>query len=194
MLGSVKLFNKKKHNKPTGGTKKYIEQEDEAKSDSDSDEYQTIYSEQINKTRQPTKRHRYKPRNYTTHRPVQSTRRIRKSPYMEQEYRRQWDENLIFKENRGRRYSSERPFSSQQNPVYWQSYEARSALVDQGQPYNQSYYSPVQSGSRNVERQTSPVLLVGKKASGKSKISWLKKHKLGIANCGEQWKKFVLEN
>ncbi|XP_072943582.1 uncharacterized protein [Epargyreus clarus] len=197
MLGSVKLFNKKKQNKTKDSTKKYMEQEEEdEKSDSDSDEYQTIYSEQINKTRRPNKRHRYKPRSYTTYKPAQGPKRNRRSPYMEQEYRRQWDENLIFKENRGRRYSSERPFSVQQNPVYWQNYEARSALVDHGQPhYTQTYYNPTQAGSRRVEQQTSPVNLVGKKlANAKSKISWLKKRKLGMANCGTQWKKFVLEN
>lgn len=195
MLGSVKLFNKKKQNKPIGNAKQYIEPEDDEKSDSDSDGYQTIYSEKVNTTHRP-KRHQYKPRNHTTHRPVQSTRRNRESPYMEQEYRRQWDENLIFKENRGRRYSSERPYSYQQTPVYWQNYEARSALVDHGRAYSQTY-NPNETGSRRVEKQTSPVNLVGKIAeskNAKSKISWLKKHKLGIANCGEQWKKFVLES
>ncbi|XP_050344958.1 uncharacterized protein LOC126769960 [Nymphalis io] len=173
MLKSVNLFKKKKS----------MPAEKEA---SDSDDYETIYSEKSAKV---------SPKVYKKVKTVvpYDRARTKRSPYMEQEYRRHWNEGIAFREQRENICSSERPNLTNSNPIrtrplYWTDIEARSAFVDHNMPYQ----CRINDATSHVEEGMSPQNVV-QKGGNKERLGWLKKHKLGI-NCGEQWKKFILES
>ncbi|XP_046965264.1 uncharacterized protein LOC124533792 [Vanessa cardui] len=172
MLKSVNLFKKKK-GMPT---------EREA---SDSDDYETVYSEKSANV--PPKRYR---KVKTT---AQYDRaRTKQSPYLEQEYRRQWNEGLAFREQRESICSSERPNVTHSNqiptrPLYWTDFEARNASVYQKTPNQFRINDSVRQNEIGIQQNEV------KNGKYKERLGWLKKHKLGI-KCGEQWKKFILES
>ncbi|CAK1582353.1 unnamed protein product [Parnassius mnemosyne] len=134
VLQTVNIFKKRKPEKMV----------DESESEESGSDYQTIYSYKTYKDlKQPITRTFQQPATKQRHlKPiVQPDREIRKdvqenrrrSPYMEQEYRRYWDEKLMFHENQSPVHSSERSFPglsrSPQSPVFWRGYEARSAII-----------------------------------------------------------------
>ncbi|PZC79401.1 hypothetical protein B5X24_HaOG216396 [Helicoverpa armigera] len=151
---------------------------------SDSDDYQTVYSQRIEKT----VRNRGRPQNIPkrkTHSKIsykQMYQRERspdkkRAPYMEQEYRRYWDEHLMFHDNR-QKFSSDRLYSDQTTPhksAYYQTYEARRSLAQ----------SPGTMNNSNENK-------LDAKSAAKG-LAWLKKHKMGV-HCGDQWKKLILES
>lgn len=128
-----------------------------------------------------------------------------RSPYMEQEYRRCFDEKLTFHDNHHRKSSTREP-PPPIRPVYYQKVETRSALVDHYTPrtevrqnsrginakskkrYTSRNHSNQEENSPSVQCNTPKrVSIVPPEA-----ISWLEKHKLGI-HCGKQWKKLILD-
>ncbi|XP_022836383.1 uncharacterized protein LOC111363760 isoform X2 [Spodoptera litura] len=186
MLKSVKLFKVKEKPKQMS-----VRSESEEESTSDSDDYQTVYSQKIEKSvKNPYRPHNLPKRK--THSKIsykQLYQRDRspekkRSPYMEQEYRRYWDERLMFQNNRARR-SSERMYSDLTNGYHarYQTYEARSALMEP------------KTMSPKTGRQTNRVVNSENKLKGSSKGKpWLRIHKPGIhCGCGEAWKKKLLE-
>ncbi|KAJ8725352.1 hypothetical protein PYW08_003535 [Mythimna loreyi] len=187
MFKSVKLFKNKE--KP----KKRVEKsESEDETTSDSDDYQTVYSQKIEKNSRQRSRPSYLPKR-RTHSKIsykQAYQRDRspekkRSPYMEQENRRYWDEKLMF-QNKRPRYS-EGQYSSQstpQRPAYYQSYETRPVLVETN---TQSSRAEPKINKEN-ENLNKSILKPASKG-----MAWLKKHKMGV-HCGEQWKKFILES
>lgn len=124
----------------------------------------------------------------------------RRTPYMEQEYRRYFDEKLTFHDDQYTRSSSREP-APQRRPVYYQKVEARTALVDHFNQRNcMQAYPRIESKSvkqyRNLNQESHTrvksniperVSIVPPKA-----ITWLEKHKLGV-HCGKQWKKLILD-
>ncbi|KAJ8723013.1 hypothetical protein PYW07_004193 [Mythimna separata] len=187
MFKSVKLFKTKE--KP----KKRVEKsESEEEVSSDSDDYQTVYSQKIEKnSRQRSRPHNLPKRR--THSKIsykQAYQRDRspekkRSPYMEQENRRHWEEKLMFQTRRPR--YSERQYSSHSTPhrPYYQSYEARPVLVEPGTHVAKTE-PKINRGNETINKS------ILKPAASKG-MAWLKKHKMGI-HCGEQWKKFILES
>lgn len=189
MLKSVKLF--KSRQKPRSNPKRVEKPESEEETTSDSDDYQTIYSQKVEKNLT----HRSRPHNLPkrkTHSKIsykqvyqrERSPEKKRSPYMEQEYRRYWDEKLMFKNNNPR-HSSERNYSEQsssQKPPYYRTYEARSVLVEPT--------AVVPTTEPRTDRRTSQSQ-PGRRAASKG-VAWLKKHKMGI-HCGPQWKKLILE-
>lgn len=166
MLKSVKLFRTKKH-----GSQKRFDKED---AESDSDDYETIYSKQS--TTPPPPKLRKIPRKYAKNNNLPEVRR--KKPYLEQEYRRQWNENLTFHDQT--HFSNDNQYArNYKNTPYWTNYEARNVIVE-----TPNYMSP-----RPSSNEKSPKINVKRK----DKLKWLKNHKLGL-KCGEQWKNFILEN
>ncbi|KAJ0180234.1 hypothetical protein K1T71_003638 [Dendrolimus kikuchii] len=182
---------------------------------SDSEDYQTIYSHKVEKVSQPrtnrnSKRAHSKIVYARNHNREKHSDRYNRTPYMEQEYRRHWNEKLMFNE-RARRYSSEQPFSAEPRtrPVYYQNYEARSVMVDpklcasgrlrQIPTNNMHYRASSNHGNLDwprcqIERNLSKDTAARKspdKVTAKG-LAWFKKHKMGL-HCGEQWKKFLLE-
>lgn len=177
ILKSVKLFKKKKQTRD----------EEEA---SDSDDYETIYSE---KSAKISPRH-HETKEYIKYRNFDPNYRNRseRSPYLEQEYRRQWNERLAFREQESK-CTSERPVSRHSSinharPVYWNNYEARSAIVNHKLPNQLKAVDPPKRIKQDTLQKNESV-----KKINKGGLGWLKKHKLGI-NCGEQWKKLIFEN
>jgi hypothetical protein len=184
MFQSVKLFstkNKKKAEQPE-------ENETENESDDESDDYQTIYR------KEPTKDTRYPTTTRTvTRSKTQPQNRNQdmheRLPYMEQEYRRYWNEKLAFHEKQRRHSKATRSRDTRRtpDPVYWQNYEARSALIGQNRDGSRTpRYSSRKFIPPPSRRTSGPKLNVATKG-----LSWLKKHK---PQCGEQWKKFILES
>lgn len=168
MLKSVKLFRNKKHE-----SQKRFETVDV---ESDSEDYETVYSKQSTIPPQQ-KLHKY-PRKYTKVHNFSENRR--KKPYLEQEYRRQWNENLAFHNN----LPNEDQFPrNNRNTPFWTSYEARNVTVDNKSKYMNPLPQTLPTNAKIPETTEKP----------KEKLNWLKKHKLGL-KCGEQWKNFILEN
>ncbi|CAH2086935.1 unnamed protein product [Euphydryas editha] len=178
MFKSVKLFKKKKQTR-------------DEKDASDSDDYETIYSEKsvkvsprsYNEAKYYTKSRKYD---------LNDKNRAIRSPYLEQEYRRHWNERLTFREQESK-CTSERPVSrhssiNRAKPVYWNNYEARSAIVNHELPNHLTVMNPPKRVKQNNLQKNESVKKFNHRGLG-----WLKKHKFGI-NCGEQWKKFILEN
>lgn len=187
---------------------------------SDSEDYQTIYSHKVGKnTRskpnrmQSTSRSKAYPRK-------QQNREIsegyRRAPYMEQEYRRHWNEKLMFKDQE-QRYSSLQPYSSERRrrrPVYNPNYEARSVFIEPRFNIPKVYRrSPVAENiGHNVSlshdaRRERPGYQQGgtsniagietvqtKEPPGKigKRLAWLKKQKMGV-HCGQEWKNLILQ-
>ncbi|XP_045785546.1 uncharacterized protein LOC123881044 [Maniola jurtina] len=192
MFNSVKMFKKRK-------TDQKIQSESEASGASDSDDYETIYSGRTAVLQPKNHRRSYQHQTYTKGRfeeqnalrPIHG--KGRRSPYLEQEYRRQWNERLMFNKQE-RKYSSERRISKpspleNSQPVYWTNYDARSVLVDN----KRSPLKYVNSKAKTNElKRDSLEKLNGGTTRMKENRGWFKKHK--VVNCGEQWKKFVLEN
>ncbi|KAG6461033.1 uncharacterized protein LOC115450668 [Manduca sexta] len=127
------LFNRNKKKKDTKA-------ETEAESESSDSDYQTVYSQKINMPKRKdhrTQRSRAHSKLHSrrSRQAQRSPERPKRTPYMEQEYRRLWNEKLMFQNTRPR-YSSEKPVTrettprSRQRPVYYRNYEARSVLVD----------------------------------------------------------------
>uniref|UniRef100_A0A2A4J3L4 Uncharacterized protein n=1 Tax=Heliothis virescens TaxID=7102 RepID=A0A2A4J3L4_HELVI len=161
--------------------------ESEEETTSDSDDYQTVYSQRIEKTVRNRGRSQNIPKRKThskisykqTYQRERSPEKKR-SPYMEQEYRRYWDEHLMFHDNR-QKISSDRLHSDHTTPqksAYYQTYETRRALAQH------KSHSP-----RALNYSNENKLEASSAAKG---LAWLKKHKMGI-HCGEQWKKLLLE-
>ncbi|XP_026501651.2 uncharacterized protein LOC113404811 [Vanessa tameamea] len=174
MLKSVNLFKKKKE-MPT------------EKEVSDSDDYETVYSEKSANV----STNRYK--KVKTLAPYDRAR-TKRSPYLEQEYRRQWNEGLAFRKQRESICSSERPnvhipHSNQipTRPLYWTDFEARNASVYHKTPTQYRVNDATRQNEIGIQQN------VVKNGKNKERLGWLKKHKLGV-NCGEQWKKFILES
>ncbi|CAG5011194.1 unnamed protein product [Parnassius apollo] len=153
---------------------------DESESEESGSDYQTIYSYKTYKDlKQPITRKIQKPITKQVHlKPmVQPVREIRKdvqenrrrSPYMEQEYRRYWDEKLMFHENQSPVRSSERSFPglsrSPQSPVFWRGYEARSAILQT--PHRHTKIHQERSKTSQTVRNERTGL----------KLEWLKKQK-----------------
>lgn len=178
MLKSVKLFHKKKENQE--------QRPERGEEESDSDDYETIYSYRSAAPTNPRRR-RKKRRNYSKIQSLHENRRERERPYLEQEYRRQWAEGLTFHEDPNK-ITPEKHFpqqNSKQKP-YWKNYEARSVIVDNNVANNKNLVHDSYGNNDNnvaIQNDTKP----------KDKLGWLKKHNLGI-KCGEQWKNFILEN
>lgn len=188
MFKSVKLFKTKEKPKKTDEKERT---ESEKETTSDSDDYQTVYSQKIEKNQRHRSRAHYLPKR-KTHSKIsykQAYQRDRspekkRSPYMEQEYRRYWDEKLMF-QNKRPRYSER--YSGQSTPhksAYYHSYEARPVLVGP--------QTHVAKNEPKITKENDTVNRSKLKTTSKG-MAWLKKHKLGI-QCGEQWKKFVLES
>lgn len=187
MFKSVKLFKPKEKLK-----RKDSISESEADTSSDSDDYQTIYSQKIEKNLKHRNRAHNLPKRKThskisykqTYQRDRSPEK-RKSPYMEQEYRRYWNERLMFHDNK-LRHSSER-YSEETPPPrsdYYRTYEARSAVVEPKIPHIPKP-EPRRRRLIREDDKTEPKLPT-------KGLAWLKKHKMGI-HCGEQWKKLILE-
>lgn len=174
MFKTVKLFKKKKDIKQ-------FEDEDERADGSESDDYETVYSEKVNK---PPVHVKFRPKNVIQFsKPPMNANfaRTKRTPYMEQEYRRQWNEHLMFNGDRNARRPIYKPRTAE-HPAFWQEYETRSA-------FTKPQYS---IASEKVDRETESTVQTDK-TNLKDKLAWLKKHKMGI-KCGEQWKKFILES
>ncbi|CAG9783464.1 unnamed protein product [Diatraea saccharalis] len=200
--GPFKLFKSKPKKKEE---EIQVENETEEDSEGESDDYQTIYSHnEVNRARHhfpypvrsPIKeKGRYR-KPLPRHIRDMNQERQRRSPYLEQEYRRQWDEKLMFHENQHRR-SSEDPRSNESdprkiNPKYWRDYQAMSARVNRNRLVDAAVTPSVPFHTMNrgltlrIPRRSS-----GPKVKTTPKtIAWLKKHK--PACCG-QWKKLILE-
>ncbi|XP_059061245.1 uncharacterized protein LOC131854130 [Achroia grisella] len=191
MFNSVKFFkNKNKKEKAIQNVNEYEQESDM----NESDEYETIYSQKIDRTTpvssQVRKKAPHSKISYSRQMRDRNQERFRRLPYMEQEYRRQWNERLMFQEQQ-RQFSSDRMYSKETNrykeqPMYCRNYEARSALVDQNiSPYQQreanERYTKTLQNERNAKRV---------KTKG---LTWLTKRKLGL-QCGEQWKKLIIDS
>ncbi|XP_035437155.2 uncharacterized protein LOC118267329 isoform X1 [Spodoptera frugiperda] len=181
MLKSVKLFKVKE--KPKQMSERT---ESEVESTSDSDDYQTVYSQKIEKSvKNPSRPHNMPKRK--THSKI-SYKQIyqrdrspekKRSPYMEQEYRRYWDERLMFQDNRARR-SSERMYSdlTKAHHAHYHTYEARSALIE-----------PKSMNPKHEQKSNRVVNSDNKLKAASKGMPWLRKNKTGIhCGCGEQWK------
>lgn len=181
MLKSVKLFKVKE--KPKQMSERT---ESEEESTSDSDDYQTVYSQKIEKSvKNPSRPHNMPKRK--THSKI-SYKQIyqrdrspekKRSPYMEQEYRRYWDERLMFQDNRARR-SSERMYSdlTKAHHAHYHTYEARSALIE-----------PKSMNPKHEQKSNRVVNSDNKLKAASKGMPWLRKNKTGIhCGCGEQWK------
>lgn len=186
MLKSVKLF------KPKEKQKKWVEKYDsEEVTTSDSDDYQTVYSQKIekhprirNRIHNLPKRKIHSKISYNKSYQRDKSPDKKRSPYMEQEYRRYWDESLMFQNDRPR-HSSERQSSvTPHKPAYYRSYEARTAFVQPGT--NNRKTEP------SIRRENAKERKFNVRPASKG-MAWLKKQKMGI-RCGEQWKKFILES
>ncbi|XP_004921569.2 uncharacterized protein LOC101735536 [Bombyx mori] len=129
----MNMFNKKK-------TDDKIKAQSETES-SDSDDYQTVYSHKDEKPRRTQRRviQISKQPHSKIVRPKRSRNfaenKNKRKPYMEQEYRRRWNEKIMF-ENEKIRHSSEQPFwwettkRPKYEPIYRQNVEARSVFVE----------------------------------------------------------------
>lgn len=93
----------------------------------------------------------------------------RQSPYMEQEYRRYWDEKLMFNENKSPIHFSEKSYSGREpdEALFWRGYEARSAVLKKrlSKTFREQYRVP----------RHEP-LPVPRERTG-LKLEWLKKQK-----------------
>lgn len=124
-----------------------------------------------------------------------------RTPYMEQEYRRYFDEKLTFHDSQ-RQMASIRESAPRGRSVYFQKVEARSALVDHFNQRNEfrqtsprsETTSTKQYRNQNQESDARVKAPFPEKASivPPTAITWLEKHKLGM-HCGKQWKKLILE-
>ncbi|XP_028158307.1 uncharacterized protein LOC114351334 isoform X2 [Ostrinia furnacalis] len=210
MFKSVKLFNGKSKNKQKVEEQVQVSPTDDVddESDGNSDDYQTIYSQRVERrpryvphvVRSPYRLKAHSKISYSRHMRDRNQERKR-PPYMEQEYRRHWNEKLMFHENR-HRYSSDSPYSKDtprhtRNPAYWQNYEARSALVNNTQMITPRAPEPnvrTPITREDILRSVNDASINIPKANAATKgLAWLKRHKLGI-RCGDQWKKFILES
>ncbi|XP_022124391.2 uncharacterized protein LOC110999579 [Pieris rapae] len=146
----------------------------ETSEESETDDYETVYSGSGKGSRDNNPQpHRTIYTKKTPRINIQvNGKRIRRSPYMEQEYRRHWNEDLTFGQNelkqaRDQAGTSHSVRYQQQYAPYRRNYEARSVII---------------------HRDSSHDL-----ARAKEKKGFLKKHKLGL-RCGEHWKNLILDN
>lgn len=124
-----------------------IDNESEKESGSDSDDYETVYSHKAVDASPKSKKAevvRSRPHSKVFYSKQPQKRRSRTnspekntsfSPYMEQEYRRYWDEKLMFHENQHQRYSTGTPRQTADRShgnrhVYYQNYETRPVLAE----------------------------------------------------------------
>lgn len=200
MFNSVKLFKPKDRRRRDKKDNK-ADTQDIEESSSDSDDYQTIYSQKLETAPKTVPRMHNLPKRRTHSkisykqaypRERSPDKLIRRSPYLEQEYRRHWNEKLMFHDAK-HRHSSEHPYSiespSRKGP-YYQSYEARTVCVD---PRRQLMHRTQPVNARRVLTQKPKTMAAPPEPRLTAKgLAWLKKHKMGI-HCGEQWKKLILE-
>ncbi|XP_013182496.1 PREDICTED: uncharacterized protein LOC106128580 [Papilio xuthus] len=142
MFETVKMLKKKSvSNRMLPSGRGMTEDANSSGSDTDT---QTVYSYKTHRGRKPT--------GQSAERPGQALRREylkdiietdresglkiqegsrRQSPYMEQEYRRYWDEKLMFNENKSPIHFSEKSYSGREpdEALFWRGYEARSAML-----------------------------------------------------------------
>lgn len=194
MLGTVKMFKKKK-TEPN----KQNDYEVEVSEASDTEDYETIYSG-ITVVLPPKNRRQNHKRNTKIQKNTAEENQFmrlqgkgRRSPYLEQEYMRQWHEQMMLAKQQEKKYSSERPFSNRtppndNRPVYWNNYETRSAIVEHNLPNRLKCINPKTKLTTNLKRDSLDTIIDG---GAKDKLRWAKKYK---PNCGEHWKKFLLEN
>ncbi|XP_032513463.2 uncharacterized protein LOC116767315 [Danaus plexippus] len=179
MFNSVKLFKKRKDTQRNATQVEVTE-------NSDSDETQTVCSVRT-KGRKRNMAQMTREQYLKNAGPLDQKYSRRRAPYLEQEYRRQWNEGLMFYEPH-ERYPAAEPYSKlsashpRPSPVFWRDYEARTALVEHTQNVN-----------GKIEQGTSSPTCQGREDDKTSKLDWIKRHKLGL-RCGEQWKKLILEN
>ncbi|XP_014368690.2 uncharacterized protein LOC106718978 [Papilio machaon] len=177
MFETVKMLKKKSLSNrmlPSGrGTA------DDAKSSSSDTDTQTVYSYKTHRGRRPT--------GQSAERPGQALRREylkdivetdresvlkiqessrRQSPYMEQEYRRHWDEKLMFNVNKSPIHFSEKSYSGREpdEALFWRGYEARSAMLKKrlSKTFREQYRAPLSPPRERMGL----------------KLEWLKKQKL----------------
>ncbi|CAH2074753.1 unnamed protein product, partial [Iphiclides podalirius] len=135
VLRSVKKFKRYKPKRQKRSAKGDIDSEESGT------ESQTVYSYKTYRDLNPgPKNNTAKPKST-----VQADTQVDKSfqenvrrlsPYMEQEYRRYWEEKLMFHEGKSPLHSSEKSHAwtrSPQSPMYWRGYEARSAILKDGE-------------------------------------------------------------
>lgn len=175
-------------------------------SSTDSDDYQTVYSQKIEVPQ------KYRPKAYNlskrkTHskisykhvyqRDKSPEKFIRRSPYMEQEYRKLWNEKLMFHDSKYPKHLSEHPyaqrypgeFARKVNP-YYQTYEARAAMLEPRiLPKNDGMYAK-RVPPKQIKNQGNKI---EPKMASKA-VPWLKKHKLGNIRCGEHFRQLINEN
>ncbi|XP_075992889.1 uncharacterized protein LOC142987835 [Anticarsia gemmatalis] len=190
VFNSVRQGFKTRSRRKQDKEKKLESAESDEDASSDSDDYQTIYSQKIEKapkTRAQTlpKRRTHSKVSYKqTYQRDRSPEKTRLPPYMEQEYRRQWNEKFMFQERYNDTSANYR--SDQRRPPYYQTYEARPTIVDTKTTDNSK--NPRGFASQENIKAAKP----GSKLPAKG-LAWFKKRKIAC-NCGEQWKKFLLEN
>ncbi|XP_038215344.1 uncharacterized protein LOC119834897 [Zerene cesonia] len=178
---SVKLLKRRKPRR--------IDLEDEEEDvgpseESDSEDYETMYSESVSQSQ------------YRAATPVKSAyakksapiniqvngKRISRSPYMEQEEKREWNEMFQEKYYPGRSGPSRSVRMPRRNTPYRKNYEVRSVIVD----------DRLDSESEILDHDYQEN---SKQINTREKMSFLKKHKLGLnCRCGERFKNLILEN
>lgn len=203
MFRSVRLL---KHRNKKKILEVYEESEEESEANGDSDECETIYNEKIDRTmRIPSQEHefiqskrdhyiplsRHSPRHSKTTHASQKAGRYTEctKPYLEQEYRRIWNEDLTFNNNRPR--NSTATYETQQ-PRYNTNYETRAAVVPTStRTLNKKPAKVVKDSARfRITKGAVPKFEVLPKGNGAKGLSWFKKHKLMQCN-RDQWKALV---
>lgn len=159
-------------------------------STSDSDDYSTIYTEKAINTPQPPKQ----TGGISFIRPP--AKQYKRPAYMDQEYRRQWNEDLIF-QKKGH-YTAKAVKTSPirrrgPNEIYFRDYEARAALVQPRYLMNYKLTRDPFDWQKTGRAKFNANKKAFQKINASKKISWLKKYKL-VAGCGKRWKNFILNN
>ncbi|XP_023947680.2 uncharacterized protein LOC112052729 [Bicyclus anynana] len=153
MFQSVKVFKRRK-----ADSKTQIECADASEA-SDSDDYETIYSGRsvVPAKNRQTYKHKSRAMAESGNQNACTRSLDKRPPYLEQEYRRQWNERLIF-DKQERKHSSKGSYYNQSpeyaHPAFWNSYEARTA-TEEGNLSNQ--LKPISfkmKGNRKVKQES----------------------------------------
>ncbi|XP_045491815.1 uncharacterized protein LOC123691456 [Colias croceus] len=162
-----------------------LEEEDaEPSEESGTEDYETIYSESVNQSQyrvstpvRPAYAKKSAPINIQV-----NGKRISRSPYMEQEEKREWNERFQEKYYPGSPGPSRSVRMPRRNTPYRKNYEVRSVIVDDR--------TDSESEILNYDYQDH-----NKQISTREKMGFLKKHKLGLnCRCGERFKNLILDN
>ncbi|XP_060810840.1 uncharacterized protein LOC106130115 [Amyelois transitella] len=177
MFKSVKLFKNRKRK----SQKSKLSSEEEP---SDSDDYQTIYSQQVEQARRLPKQMQ-QPARKVPHSKVSYSRQLRgrnqeklRRATMEQEYRRQWNEQLMYQQRP--RYSTDQSEHSYRGTQRFQnSYVARPVMVEQSIPVQNTMFQDILTTMPQQRMSRQPEMRV--RASPPRGLSWFKKR----MRCGE---------